>query len=90
LDGKPECGHEVVVGAHPEGAVLVVGVLVDPNLVVVQLLAEQTGLGGSTQEDAIGLKERLETRDEEGLTQADLVPLLEAAVAVVEEDCHHP
>ncbi len=45
LDGQADRGHEIVMRTSPERAVFVVGVLVDLDLVIDQLVSHRLGFG---------------------------------------------
>ena len=55
--------------SDPKGPIAIVGVLVDPNLVVKQLFGQDRRLRGSRQVDLSGLEQDLEARDEIGLAE---------------------
>jgi hypothetical protein len=91
LDGETKRRHQVVVGADPEGAVSVVGVLAHPDLEVEEFLGEGFGLGGLRKMEPAGLEEGLETRDQPGLAEADSAPFLDRpSVAMGEVDGSDP
>jgi hypothetical protein len=90
LDGETEVGNQVVVRADLEGAIVVVGVSVDPNFIVEKLDREGFGLGCPRQVDARRLEQDLKAGYKPGLAQANLGPgCLDAAVAMVEVDRGH-
>ena len=62
VNGEAQGGDQVVVGADPEGAVLVVGVLVHPDLVVLEFLGEDLGFSCLWQVEPAALKPGLEPR----------------------------
>lgn len=72
LDSVAESGDEIVVGADLERPVFFVGVLVDPKLVVVELCQDLRFVAlGQVQTPC--LQKALESGDEEGLTDGDLL-----------------
>lgn len=85
--GEPEGGHKVVVRADSTGAVAVVGVLVNADLVVHQLRSQGSCFGRLRQVEPLSLQESLQLRDEKCFADRHLAPVvlpLRASVAMGE------
>ncbi len=86
MNGQPQGRHLVIVGSDAEGAVALVGFLVDLILVVEKLLGQPFGVGGSRQVKSGGLEEHLESADEVGLAETDIAAFPGHLVPVGEVD----